>query len=204
MAEINVEKKKPVWPWVLMVLVVIALVVVWIAIDNGENTPAVQTQTEQQEQSEGGSEVTQANGAVEEFITFVQENEGNVDLHHEYTATGLTHLANALEAFAKEHDANVAQDGKINDLKQMADRLQKDPMSEQHADIMADAFKTAAGIMQELENNLSADQNKADQVMQAAEDIKPEELATEQKEEIKNFFEEAANTLEDMSNNTNV
>ncbi len=59
MAEIKIEKKKPIWPWILLGLIILAVIVYFVIADNGdddddfneeENTEQVVTPMETEEE----------------------------------------------------------------------------------------------------------------------------------------------------------
>lgn len=196
MAEIEIQRKKaPIWPWILGALALVALL--WFLVSQtGQRSPDQVT--------------TAANTTapmlpeVQEFVTFVREGKPAEDmgLDHEYTSNGIRNLADALNAIAHRTDNHNDQiDSKRQELHQMADQIQKDPLSIQHADIIRDAFTTSADMMEQVQRNLYPQlEDQVAEVRQAAQSINPQELTLDQKNEVKQFFERASEAVRAMEN----
>lgn len=205
MAEIDIEKKKsPVWPWLLLGILIIAALVVFI--DNDDDATEQDQMVTQTEEVEGTYTETEepqtgSEGNVQAYITYVEKNGKEVGLKHKYSSDALTRLANALETVTSKHE-NVEASNALTELKKSADELTKNRDSEKHADIMARAFNNAADVMQELQKKqFPALEAEITDVKDAAQAMDPRALATEQNEKIHRFFSESADALKAMSEN---
>ncbi|MCJ7802660.1 MAG: hypothetical protein MUP82_09930 [Candidatus Marinimicrobia bacterium] len=91
MAEIKIEKKKQIWPWLLVGLVIVALLVYFLVFrDNGENTEAVTEAdyiTNTNESDLLG--VKENNSTVVAYVNFVENSKEKMSLDHVYTNEAL-------------------------------------------------------------------------------------------------------------------
>lgn len=207
MAEIHIEKKKkPVWPWILGALLLLAGII-WLVVDTDSGNDNNQTATEQtyvQEEVYTDQQENLSSNAVEEFVTFVQDNNARqeMDLNHDYTAEGIRLLSAALNDVVDKlgtEDVNINQ--KKDYLNQKAQRIQQDPASTQHADTIRSAFITSAELMADIQSehfpNLD---DQVSNVKETAENIDPNTQTLNQKENVKAFFSSSAQALHDMNN----
>lgn len=227
MADIDIQKKsKPVWPWILGVLLLIA--VAWVTIDalndggpeTGETAildrPVV---TEQPvvvvpEPEEGlieeptseviaQAEEAELQGPAKDFVTFVDTSKASADmgLHHEYTSTGIQQLSSALSYIVETKFADDVELGKRKDLmEKKANQIQKDPMSLKHANMIQDAFVAASNVMDRLQQTGYPDlEEKVKDAKKAAKEINVSKPTLEQKDNVKNFFEESSEVVEAMA-----
>ncbi|WP_017734094.1 hypothetical protein [Nafulsella turpanensis] len=206
MADIRIEKdkNKPVWPWILALLVLVALGW-WIFADSEPVEPEpVAYEQPILEEERVSNELTgvSAIGAVSEFTQFVEEPLEGADmgLDHEYTSDGILRLQNALVAIAEQEtsmDAEIQE--RIGALEEVAREIQTDPYVLKHADKMHEAFVLAAELMDAIQEDsfLEVD-TEVTEVMEAAHAINPEENALDQKDKIRNYFVEAKEALEAM------
>ena len=139
---------------------------------------------------------------VNDFINHVRGcSAEQMGPEHECTAVGLRRLSDALAAVI-ERDGS--EDGDIRQrreaLRQQADRIQRHRRSTQHADIIREAFTSAADLMATIQQrrypNLG---NQVAQVRSAAEAIDPNQLTLNQRERIQQFFARAGEALENMA-----
>lgn len=210
MAEIHIQKKKkPVWPWILAAVVVLAIIL-WIVVDTDNNDQQRQTavvdQTEQIQQQDAFTDQqdNQRTDAVDDFISFVQESNAReeMDLDHDYTAEGISLLSAALNDMVNQlgvEDVDMQQ--KRDNLNRKADQIQQDPASTQHADTIRSAFISSADIMSNLQQqhfpNLDGEVNN---VRETAQAVDPNTLTLEQKQNVKAFFSSSAQALHEMTN----
>ena len=191
MAEIKIEKKKPVWPWILLVLGL--LVAAWFLFLRNDKDDRV-------ERADDTSmiDVHENNSTVAAYIAFIKANNDDMSLDHTYTSEALTKLTNAVDAMADEVDYDV----KVNTTKakQYANEITNDPMSTTHADKIrsaADLLSTALHDLQQARYpELSAD---AANVKSAAAAISPESLTLDQQNAVKSFFRKSADLLSKMN-----
>jgi hypothetical protein len=209
MAEIEIQRKKPpIWPWILGALVLVALL--WFLVDQaGQRSPdqttataTTATTTSPRTTAPPTDPTSPMLPEVREFVTFVRQGEATEEagLYHEYTSTGIRNLADALNAIAHRTDNhNDRINQKHQQLHQMADKIQQDPHSTRHANIIRDAFTTSADLMEQLQRNLYPQlDDQVAEVRQAAQSLNPQDLTLDQKDDIQRFFERASNAVEAM------
>ena len=100
MAEIKIEKKKPIWPWILALLV-ISLIVYFLffkdtTVITNENTTTNDTIVDRTEMQDDGY-INDNLSDVAAFMMFVKKDDGNMTLDHEYSHDALTKLIDATE-----------------------------------------------------------------------------------------------------------
>ncbi len=213
MAELNVEKKKksPIG-WIILGIVVIGLVIWFAASDNEEIQETATFDQEQEQSSEYGQEQSQAiapyneersrtetSSRVQEYLSYVEENSAD-DLDRNLVREGITKLSDALMAVSNEQ--TMGQDtwgGELEQIKNETGKLQEENTEEQHSTVIRSAFSSAANVIQNIQNRYYPGlENDASEVMDAAQEIEAQELASEQKNEIHSFFEESADILRKM------
>jgi uncharacterized membrane-anchored protein YhcB (DUF1043 family) len=199
MAEIKIEKKKPIWPWVLLGLLVLGLIIYFLVFydSNGEDREQITDTTVTTDQTQDPIN----NNTVSEYVTFVQADTSSMGLDHEYTNEALLKLTNATEAMADEVGYDVERD--IQNVRDYAQKITQDPFETTHANNIRDAANILANVLQNIQQaefpNLA---NQASEVKNAAEAITPEELTLDQKQDVKSFFNSAASLLEEMNIST--
>ena len=191
MTEIKIEKKKPVWPWILLVLGL--LVAAWFIFFRNDKDEPVETADKT-----ALIDVHENNNIVATYVTFINSDTNTMSLDHAFTSEALTKLTDAVDAMATEAGYDVKVD--IAKAKQYADEITKDPMSTTHADKIrsaADVLSTSLQNMQQAKYpGLSAE---AADVKSAATAIKPEILTLDQRDAVKSFFRQAADLLSRMN-----
>lgn len=203
MAEIKIEEKKTIWPWVLVGLLLLALLLYFVLRNNDEDDLAAQTMQNttsqaalQDTNTTVGMTGDYTSGSVEDYMAYINAVQP-MGLDHNYTNGALMRLANAIQAKAQMVGYNVQAD--IDQAKQLADKIQKDPLATTHANSIRDAAGILATTMHNMQQakfpNLS---NEAQQVKNAAQSIDPDVLTLEQKEEVKTFFERSGDLLQKM------
>ena len=191
MTEIKIEKKKPVWPWILLVLGLLAAA--WFFFFRNDKQETMETAD-----NNALIDVHENNSTVAAYVTFINSDTNTMSLDHAYTSEALTKLTDAADAMATEAGYDVKVD--IAKAKQYADEITKDPMSTTHADKIrsaADVLSTSLQNMQQAKYpSLSAE---AADVKSAATAIIPETLTLEQRDAVKSFFRMAADLLGKMN-----
>ena len=192
MAEINVERKSPSpWIWVLPLIAIVALVWFWAAAGGDDDevsrevaggvTPGAAVGT-------GGGE-----GAVEQYVAFAAPQDGagapQVGRDHAYTAEGLRKLGAALGSVTeREGDSDSRQ--AFERFREVADRIQQDPLAASHADQVREAFTRAATVIDSFERGPQQD------LRAIAESIEPNRPLLEQQERVQRFFRESAQAIQ--------
>jgi hypothetical protein len=196
MAEIKIEKKKPIWPWILLLLVPIIFVASWFLIiqdDEDGKVELVKTKD-----TEVLIDVRENNNIVGNYITFINSDTNTMSLDHEYTSEAVIKLTDAVDAMADEVGYNVRV--AIAKAKQLADEITVNALATTHADKIrsaADVLSTALQNMQQAKfPELS---NEAANVKSTAAAINPQTLTLEQRDAVKSFFRKAADLLNKMN-----
>lgn len=197
MAEIKIEKKKPIWPWILLIIALLAIA--WyFFFRNDTDEQAESVETVETANNSALIDVHENNSMVAAYVTFINSDTNKMTLDHAYTSEALTKLTNAIDAMATEAGYDVKAD--IARAKQLADEITKDPMSTAHGDKIkraADVLSTSLQNMQQAKYpELSAE--GAD-VKSSASAINPETLTLNQRDAVKTFFRKAADLLNKMN-----
>jgi len=219
MAEIKIEKKKRVWPWILLALGIIGLLIYFLGFnDNNEpvnevsktSQPPVVEQTDPTDVKENQTpepqaveqtdliSVTENNSKVEAYVNFVEADKLEMDLDHEYTNAALLKLIQGTEAMAEEvdYDIQVA----LNQVNEYAQMITNDPFETTHANNLRKANDILANALQNIQKaKYPGLSNEVAELKNASESIKPGVLTLEQKDEVKTFFNKAAVLLQKMN-----
>ncbi|MFT6826813.1 MAG: hypothetical protein ACJAS1_006468 [Oleiphilaceae bacterium] len=200
MAEIKIEQKKQVWPWLLAVLVIAALLVYFLVFpDNGKNTEAeteADNITNTNEPELIG--VNENNGTVAAYVSFVNNDTNKMSLDHAYTNEALLKLVEATNAIANEVEYDVQAD--LEKVKEYAKMISSDPFETTHADNIRKADDILTQVLQNIQK--AKYPGLADEVSvlkNASESIKLGILTLDQKDAVKNYFAKAADLLQKMN-----
>lgn len=190
MTEIKVEKK-PVWPWALVTLIAIGLLVYVLA---ARKAPVTQPE---QEAAASLIDVRENNATVEAFVKFIEDGR-SMGLDHVYTSTALSKLTEATNAMAGEVGVDVKEE--LDKSKQLTDSITADRFSTSHADSIRNATDTQSDALQKIQQAKYPElASEATELKSASTAIKPEVQTLEQKEPIKGFFAKAAELLKKMN-----
>lgn len=205
MAEIGIEKKKPIWPWIILVLVILAILYFLFFADSDGTDEMEDTNTEQVEDttSAWGAEAQDTtnwdsgNEEVQAYISHVGDK-SRMGLDHEYTNNALIELMNAVESKAQEENVDISAD--MEEIRQRAEAITQDPTATNHADKIKNAGEKIVEAMQKIQEesypNLS---NEIEDMRNSLQEIDPSVLTLEQKDDVNSFFDEAADALQKMS-----
>lgn len=195
MTEIKIEKKKPVWPWILLALGL--LVAAWFFFNRNDNAEPVATADETADET-ALIDVHENNNIVTAYVRFVDTDTNTMSLDHSFTSEAFNMLTDAVDAMATEAGYDVKAD--IGKAKQLADEITRDPMVTTHADKIRSAADVLSTSLQNLQQSkypsLSAE---AAAVKTAASAIDPETLTLDQRDAVKSFFSKAADLLSKMN-----
>lgn len=199
MAEIKIEKKSPVWPWILVALVILGILIYFFAF-NGDDDETEERYEENTEQPAEMRQEAPGNSAVLAFVSFIDEDPDTMGLDHEFTNEALLKLTNATNAVADEVGYDTQRD--MDEVRTLSEKITTDPFETSHAN----SIKEAAGILAQVLQNIQQDafpdlSGEADEVTNAATDIETDVLTLDQKEDVKNFFRESADLLDKMNTN---
>lgn len=190
MTEIKIEKK-PVWPWALLTLVAVAVLVYVLA---ARETPVTQTQPK----TASLIDVRENNATVEAYVRFVEVDSREMGLDHVYTNAALTKLIEATNAMAGEANVDVQAD--LGKAKQQAESITVDRFSTSHADSIKSTTETLSNALQKIQQEKYPElASEITELKSASVAIKPGVLTLDQKEQIKGFFGKAAEVLKKMN-----
>ena len=196
MAEIRIEKKKPVWPWILGVLLLLVALYFFFFSNGGSENKDVPAPAAE-EQLETPASATEEGDALSLFINHVETEEGRMGLDHEYTHRALTLLAEALTAVSEKQEFDNSAE--ISALKEKGDQIQKDPMSLKHANTIKEAFTIASRAFANLQQEHFPDmKDEVDKLKEQGEKLDPATPTLDQRNAVKGYFDQAAAILEDM------
>lgn len=191
MADINIVRKTPaILPWLIGLGLVLLAIALWVAWD-GDLMPGARG-------SMPGRSVPAQVAAYQNFV----ESSGTIapGPSHDYTATGIRHLAAALRVVATpEIAANPDLFERLEAFEHQANRLQADPQSAEHADIVKNVFVSAVDVMEytheERASGSSVLETRLSEVRQSAENIDTRRLLLDQHDQIARFFKQSSDTV---------
>ena len=208
MAEIRIEEKKggSILPWILGLLLLGLLI--WGAAELFEESDELEAVTTE-EVDEDYRPATNVNNDIEDvdyayrndiqaYMDYTDDMEGEMGLDHEFSHGALTKLANATAAVATSHRVNLGSN--LDQVKQLADDITKDPMATDHADKIRMA---ALSIVESLDqiNTDAFEDGAADEITmlrKEAQSINGKSLTLNQKEDVRTFFSAARDVLSKM------
>ncbi len=213
MAEIKIEKKKPIWPWIILVLVILAILYFLVFANDEEEIEMDDTEQIEEEVWEDEDEMTTWDDEtdttawdsdtlggtqdVSGYLTYISDK-SKMGVDHEYTNNALIWLMNAVQAKANEINYNI--DADMQSVRQDAEAIQKDPSSTNHAEMIKQAGTKLANILEKMQNENYPDlSNDVQEMKTAADNIQGSVQTLEQKDQINTFFDEAADVLRKMS-----
>ena len=207
MAEIKIERKKPIIPWLLGLLLLLAIGAgVYFAFyysNNAEEkaTEAVADEVPSNEiLPEESTETNSLPTAVNDFILFANEESpyqnGEMEIHHKYTSDAIRKMSKALVAIADKK--GMSDQMNIQELSKKlnadADQIQKNWKSTDHADYIKQAFLQVSGAVNQLSDG-SINEN----LKKEANDIDVNKLTLDQKEAVKDFIDKTASVMKQLA-----
>ena len=214
MADIDIQKKSrggSIWPWLLGLLA--AVLLVWAVVEAVDTDDAELTQeeiaepgTDMQAMPSEAEDPMDVLAAVNAYTSFVEgDGQGAMGLSHEFTASALTHLSQALDAVVEtEGNGDLQLEATRDTLEARARMIQQDPQATTHARRVHAAFTAATDLMEQLQENRYPDLNEeVTQVQQAVQAVTPDGELLDQREAVYRFFTEAGDALQRIAEQTN-
>lgn len=136
------------------------------------------------------------------YRNWTMKNDGNMSLSHDYTHNGIDQLAKTIYALSQANGINAEQmKSQKQSAMKMADRLQHNPKSTDHADIARKTFLNLATMLEKVQqsNGTSSTKDSVMKVKEAAKAIDADQLLTKQGSEVSNFFSAAEKALSQFS-----
>lgn len=210
MADIDIEKKSSKWPWLLLGALVLIVVLFFVFndeddetemenVDSTENTIGTGSNSESADSESDNLMGTQENvAAVQSFLTVVNDENDRLGIDHNYTHQALTQLIDATQAMADEIGFNI--DAEMQRANEIANRMMEQPQSEQHANLMSDAFSNVANALENMQEAHYPDlADEVSKLNEMASALDPEELTLNQRDEVNSYFNQAATILSEMN-----
>ena len=183
MAEIKIEKKKPIWPWILALLV-IALIVYFLffkdtTVITDENTTKNDTIVDRTEMVDDGY-VNDNASAVAAFVALVKNDNGNMTLDHTYSHNMLTKLIDATEEVSSKTNFDSKMD--LEKAREHADMITKDSQATDHAEHIKKSTDMISTTLHNLQKaKFPALTSEAEKAKMSSDAIDVKELALNQK-----------------------
>ena len=218
MAEIKIEKKRPIWPWIILVLVILAILYFLVfnddeaddmddmddmeqideeAIWDDSDTTSWEEQADTTGWETSGDSLMTSGAGVSEYLAYIADTT-KMGVDHQYTNMALIKLMNAVQSKADEINYDISAD--MAEVKNEAQMIEKDPMAASHANTIKNAGTKLADILEKIQKeNFPALNQEVQEMKTAATNIDGSVKTLEQKEQIKKFFKEAADVLRKMS-----
>lgn len=212
MAEIKIEKKKPIWPWIILVLVILALLYFFVFANDDDVNDDMDDTTEQvgdawDEDSTDWDNDNTTNWdndslsttgvGVAGYMAYIGNKE-KMGVDHEYTNNALIKLIDAVEAKAKEVNYDITAD--LQAARKDAEKITNDPSALNHANTIKDAGNKIAMALSKIQKDKFPDlSSEVEDVKKAVENIKADTQTLNQKDQINKFYDEAGDALEKMS-----
>jgi histidyl-tRNA synthetase len=200
MAEIKIEKRKTIWPWLLAGLFVVALLIYFLVLrNNGNITESVNevenfTYTEQPDLIG----VIENNSTVAAYIDFVENTNKEMSLDHAYTNEALIKLIEATNAMADEVGYEVRAD--IEKVREYAQHITIDPFETTHADAIRKGSDILTNVLQNIQKaKYPGLSDEVEELKSASKSINPIVLTLEQQDAVKNYFAKASDLLKKMN-----
>lgn len=200
MAEIKIEQKKQVWPWILAGLVVAALVIYFLMDNDDDNTTEVATEENyiSDENESNLLDVKENNSTVAAFVSFVENDTNRVSLDNAYTNEAFTKLTAATNAMAEE----IGYDGRADSdlITESTSMIANEPFETSKAKNIRNATDISTTSLQNMQlAKYPTLTNEVEELKSASTAIDPSVNTLEQKDAVKNYFAKAADLLEKMN-----
>jgi hypothetical protein len=200
MAEIKIEKKQTIWPWILLALLAIAAIFYFVS-QNDDETDTLETTEEvivvEDEDNMDAALVANYDSAIEKYSMYIG-NDGKMGIDHEYSNDALNYLIDAVIAKAAVLDVDIAVD--LDKAEENAEKITKNPYKVTHANLIKNSGMIITNALATIQNskypNLS---NELSEVKTAVSSIKTKTETLEQKETVKSFFRAAEALLIKMN-----
>jgi len=193
MAEIKIEKKKPVLIWILSALVVTAVLIFFIY-----NYAFIEEVDEIPEATTSLLEVNENNSIVTAYVDFIEIDSNRMSLDHEFTNEALFKLTNATNAIADAAGYVVKAD--IDSVKMYAEMITQDPFEVTHANNIRRACNILTKVLQKIQlakyPGLTTEMSELEN---ASRSINPDVLTLDQQDAVISFFNKAAVLLKKMN-----
>ncbi len=204
MAEIKVEKKKPIWPWIIAALIILAILYFLFAggddeidVEETYDEQVMENDALEEEEVETAQYANTAGDTTSQYLSYIGD-QSKMGIDHEYTNNALIQLMNAVQSKANQFNVNIEAD--MQQVRQAAEMVTKDPMSLKHADKIKSAGTKIANALETIQKEKFPDMSSdVQEVKTAVEKIQPAVPTLDQKDAVNSFYKEAGDVLQKMS-----
>lgn len=196
MAEIKIEKKKPIWPWILAALILVGGLT-YMFVNNNEDDTRAENEPESAYGLTNTTDSYDADPAVASYVQYVKNDEDKMGLDHSYTNEALTRLMAATEAKAARVGYDATAD--LDKVKEYANKIATDPFETTHANSIRKATEILTATLQNMqEAKYPQLGEEIDELRKASAAIDPNVLTLDQKQAVKSYFDKASDVLQEM------
>lgn len=191
MAEIKIEKKKPVWPWIVLVL--LALGLIWYFYMRNTENRVIDNDIVGQQVDTTANENMDTYSSLDLYSSFIADT-AKMGVDHEYSMDALNRLIDAVEEKSYIHNVDLTTD--LDEARSKAAEITKDPNSLNHADLIKSSGKIIARALTSLQtsNNPNLTDEMA-KVNASVDEIDTTVNTLDQKDKVRNFFNSAESLL---------
>ncbi|WP_179345814.1 hypothetical protein [Winogradskyella ursingii] len=204
MAEIKIEKKKPIWPWILLALLILALIFFLMQGDDDVtddiNDDDVEMIDDDNTMDNNDTVMISdmAASKISAYNEYLSDN-GEMGIDHEYSFAVLSKLIDATEALANSVDVNI--DADLNEARTQTASIKEDPIETDHANKIMKAGNTVVRALRKIQSQKYPSlASSCTQLQNSIMEIEPGTETLNQKEDVKDFFEQAGELLTKMKN----
>ncbi|MCP9769891.1 hypothetical protein EGI22_18455 [Lacihabitans sp. LS3-19] len=200
MAEIKIEQKQQIWPWIVAGLAILALLIYFLVFRDSKNNSETATEAVYNSSTYAPNliGINENNGTVVAYVNFVEDSKKLMSLDHAYTNEALLKLIGATEAMANEVGFEVQAD--MEKVKEYSEMITVDPFETTHADNIRKADDMLSKVLQNIQKaKYPSLASEVEDLKNASESIKPGILTLDQKDAVKNYFAKAAELLQKMN-----
>lgn len=202
MTEIKIEKKRQIWSWLLVVLVIVSFIVFFFVLTNDTVDKTGETISEENNIDGNNSknllDVKENNRTVAAFVSFIGKDTSMVSIDYAFIKEAFLKLTNATSAMAAEIDYNIQEDlDRVNESVKLIDNEPPQTYLARNIRNATDNSTIAFQHMQLARYPWLTEE--LDALKNASTAIQPQMLATEQKDAIINYFVKASDLLHKMN-----
>jgi hypothetical protein len=202
MAEIKIERKRQIWLWLLIGIIVAGAIIYFVVFQGSANISKTEVVTEEDYISGTNDTnllgVKENNSTVAAFVGFVENDTNRVSLDLSYINEAFIKLTAAVNAMAEEIDYDIQADlEKVNESTVLVENEKFDSSSSKNIRNATDNSATALQNMQQAKYPWLAEE--VEELKSASAEISTEIKTLEQKDAVKNYFVKAADLLQKMN-----
>lgn len=192
MVEIRIEKRKSIWLWAIIIIVISAAIVYLLSINN------VSKKIQKVSETEDLYRVRENIATINAFVVFVETDSNTMSIDHGYTNEALLKLVGAIKTIADELDYDIETD--MDRIKTYAEVITNETSETTHANNIRKAAELITKILQNIQQAKYPElSNEVIRLNNATLSIKSDLLTLDQKDSIKSFFKIASDLFKKMN-----